>query len=91
MRRSLVYLLIIVGVTAVVFTLLSGNLGGPDELSINEVITMAGRGQVENIEVKGDSLTVTTFSGETYESRKESAHPSSRCSTTPRWTSAAST
>ncbi len=72
MRRSLVYLLIIVGVTAVVFTLLSGNLGGPDELSINEVITMAGRGQVENIEVKGDSLTVTTFSGETYESRKES-------------------
>ena len=72
MRRSLVYLLIIVGVTAVVFTLLSGNLGGPNELSINEVITMAGRGQVENIEVKGDSLTVTTFSGETYESRKES-------------------
>ena len=71
MRRSLVYFLIIAGVTAVVFTLLSGNLGGSNELSINEVITMASRGQVQNIEVKGDSLTVTTFSGETFESRKE--------------------
>ena len=72
MRKSLVYFLIIAGVTAVVFTLLSGNLGGSNELSINEVITMASRGQVESIEVKGDSLTVTTFSGETFESRKES-------------------
>ena len=72
MRRSLVYFLIIAGVTAVVFTLLSSNLGGSNELPINEVITMASRGQVEGIEVKGDSLTVTTFSGETYESRKES-------------------
>ena len=72
MRKTFVYFLIIAGVTAVVFTLLSGNLGGSDELSINEVITMASRGQVERIEVKGDSLTVTTFSGETYESRKES-------------------
>ena len=71
MRKSLVYFLIIAGVTAVVFTLLSGNLGGPNELPINEVITMASRGQVESIEVKGDSLTVNTFSGETYESRKE--------------------
>ena len=72
MRKSLVYFLIIAGVTAVVFTLLSSNLGGSDELSINEVITMASRGQVERIEVKGDSLTVTTFSGESFESRKES-------------------
>jgi len=72
MRRSLVYFLIIAGVTAVVFTLLSNSFGGSNELSINEVITMASRGQVESIEVKGDSLTVTTFSGETYESRKES-------------------
>ena len=72
MRKSLVYFLIIAGVTAVVFTLLSRSLGGPNELPINEVITMASRGQVQGIEVKGDSLTVTTFSGETFESRKES-------------------
>ncbi len=72
MRKTLVYFLIIAGVTAIVFTLLSGSLGDANELFINEVITMAGRGQVESIEVKGDALTVTTFSGETYESRKES-------------------
>ena len=72
MRNSFIYLLLIVALVAIVFTFFSGSLGGSDELSINEVITMASRGQVERIEVKGDSLTVTTFSGETYESRKES-------------------
>ena len=72
MRNSFIYLLLIVALVAIVFTFFSGSLGGSNELSINEVITMASRGQVESIEVKGDSLTVTTFSGETYESRKES-------------------
>ena len=72
MRNSFIYLLLIVALVAIVFTFFSGSLGGSNELSINEVITMAGRGQVENIEVKGDSLTVTTFSGESFESRKES-------------------
>ncbi len=72
MRNSFIYLLLIVALVAIVFTFFSGNLGGSNELSINEVITMASRGQVESIEVKGDSLTVTTFSGETFESRKES-------------------
>ncbi len=72
MRNSFIYLLLIVALVAIVFTFFSGSLGGSNELPINEVITMAGRGQVESIEVKGDALTVTTFSGETYESRKES-------------------
>ena len=71
MRKSLVYFLIIVGVTAVVFTFFSSSFGGSEELPINEVITMASRGQVESIEVKGDSLTINTFSGETFQSRKE--------------------
>ena len=71
MRNSFLYLLLIVALVAIVFTFFSGSLGGSNELSINEVITMASRGQVQNIEVKGDSLTVTTFSGETFESRKE--------------------
>ncbi len=72
MRKTLIYLLIIAGVTAAVFTLLSGSVGGSEDLDISEVITMASRGQVESIEVKGDSLSVTTLSGETFESRKES-------------------
>ena len=71
MRNSFIYLLLIVALVAIVFTFFSGSLGGSNELSINEVITMASRGQIQNIEVKGDSLTVTTFSGETFESRKE--------------------
>ena len=71
MRNSFIYLLLIVALVAIVFTFFSGSLGGSNELSINEVITMASRGQVQGIEVKGDSLTVTTFSGETFESRKE--------------------
>ncbi len=72
MRNSFIYLLLIVALVAIVFTFFSNSLGGPDELPVNEVITMASRGQVERIEVKGDSLTVTTFSGESFESRKES-------------------
>ena len=72
MRNSFIYLLLIVALVAIVFTFFSGSLGDSNELFINEVITMAGRGQVESIEVKGDALTVTTLSGETYESRKES-------------------
>ena len=72
MRNSFIYLLLIVALVAVVFTFFSGSLGDANELSINEVITMASRGQVENIEVKGDALTVTTLSGESFQSMKES-------------------
>ncbi len=72
MRNSFIYLLLIVALVAVVFTFFSSSIGDSNELSINEVITMASRGQVESIEVKGDSLSVTTLSGETFESRKES-------------------
>ncbi len=72
MRNSFIYLLLIVALVAVVFTFFSSSAGDSGELSINEVITMASRGQVASIEVKGDSLSVTTLSGETFQSRKES-------------------
>ena len=72
MRNSFIYLLIIVALLAVVFTLLSPSMGGSEQVSINEVVAMAARGSVEAIEVKGDTLTVTTVSGETLTSRKES-------------------
>ena len=72
LRNSFIYLLLIVALVAVVFTFFSSSFGGSEELPINEVITMASRGQVESIEVKGDSLTINTFSGETFQSRKES-------------------
>ena len=72
MRRTLIYLLIIVAVTAIVFTLIGGSVGGDAEISINEVISMTAREEVDKIEVKGDALTIYTASGETLTSRKES-------------------
>ena len=71
MRKTLIYLLIIVAVTAIVFNLFSGT-GGEQPTSINDVISMTASGNVAVIEVKGDALTILTTSGETLTSRKES-------------------
>ena len=69
MRNSFIYLLIVVAVIAVFFTLFSG-VGGPQEISFSEVVAMAKRGEVDTIEVSGDNLTVTTIRGENMTSRK---------------------
>ncbi|MCH7624455.1 MAG: ATP-dependent zinc metalloprotease FtsH [Chloroflexi bacterium] len=71
MRNSFIYLLIIVAVLAIFFTLFSNPLGGSSEIPISEVINMAARGDVELIEVSGDSLTIFSAGGETFISRKE--------------------
>ena len=71
MRKTLIYLLIIVAVTAIVFTLFQNAVDGTDEISINRVVAMAARGDIDVIEVKGDSLTITTVADETFTSRKE--------------------
>ena len=71
MRNSLIYLLIIVAVIAIFFTLFSEPLGGSEEIAISRVISMAALGDIQSIEVKGDKLTVTTFNQGTFTSRKE--------------------
>ena len=71
MRRTLIYLLITVAIVAIVVNLLSGAVGGDQEIGINDVVAMTARGNVATIEVKGDSLTIVTTSGETLTSRKE--------------------
>ena len=71
MRNSFIYLLIVVAVMAIFFNLLSQPLGGSKEIGLNQVISMAARGQLEKIEVKGDKLTVVTTGGESFKSRKE--------------------
>lgn len=58
-------------IIAIFFTFFSGSIGGNKEISISEVIRMAGSGDLESIEVGGDKLTVLSNSGETFESRKE--------------------
>ena len=72
MRRTLIYLLITVALAAIVITLFSNAVGNSEEISINEVVSMAARGNIDTIEVRGDALTVTTRTGETFASRKES-------------------
>ena len=71
MRNSLIYLLITVAVIAIFFTLFSRPLGDSREVPISEVISMAARGHLESIEVRGDDLTVITTSQEKLTSRKE--------------------
>ena len=70
MRNSFIYLLIVVAVFAVLFTLFSG-VGGPEEVPLSRVVSMARGGEVETIEVSGDKLTVTTIRGESFTSMKE--------------------
>ncbi len=71
MRNILIYLLIIVAVMAIFFTLFSEPLGGSTEVPFSDVITMAARNQLEEIEIRGDKLTLITTGGEKLTSRKE--------------------
>ena len=72
MRRTLIYLLITVAIVAIVVNLFSGAVGGDQEIGLNDVVAMTARGNIDTIEVEGDSLTIVTTSGETLTSRKES-------------------
>ena len=72
LRNSFIYLLITVAIVAIVVNLLSSAVGGDQEIGLNDVVAMTVRGNVDTIEVKGDSLTILTTSGETLTSRKES-------------------
>ena len=59
MRNGFIYLLIVVAVLTVFFTLFSG-VPGSEEIGINQVVEMARRGEIAEIEVRGDRLTITT-------------------------------
>ena len=71
MRNSFIYLLIVIALIAILFTLFSEPLGGSREVPVSQVIAMAASGDVDRIEINGDNLTVLTNSGETVTSRKE--------------------
>ena len=67
MRNSFIYLLIIVAVIAVFFTIM-GSFGGTKEKRITDIIDLAQSGQIQEIVVKGETLEVT-HGGETFKSR----------------------
>ena len=71
MRNGIIYLLIVVAVLAIFFTLFSNPLGGSRQIPISEVIIMTARGDVDRIEVRGSNLDIFTTSGESFTSRKE--------------------
>ena len=58
MRNSFIYLVIIVAVVVIIYSLMRGGFGGSQEVSIAQVLTWAEDGQVETIEVSGENLTV---------------------------------
>ena len=68
MRNSFIYLLIIVAVIAIFFTLFRSGFGGTEERDFSEIVTWARDGQVQKIEVQGEKLTVYR-GGERFKSR----------------------
>ena len=71
LRNSFIYLLVIVAIVAIFFTLFSGPTAANREIPISQVISMAARGQLESIDVRGDKLEVRTTGQETFTSQKE--------------------
>ena len=73
MRNGFIYLLIVVAVIAIFFTLFSDVPGGGSnkDLYITEVVAMAKRGDIDTIEVSGDRLTIIDTQQKTYTSRIE--------------------
>ena len=68
MRNSFIYLLIIVAVIAIFFTMV-GSLGGTEERRFTEIISMAQDGQIQEIIVNGERLTVVKINGDKIKSR----------------------
>ena len=70
LRNGFIYLLILVAVVAIVYSFFRGG----DDLEsrdLSDVIAAAQDGQVDKIEVEGDSLKVIMNNGQEFESRKE--------------------
>ena len=70
LRNSFVYLMIIIGVIVIFYTLLP-SFGSNDEKPVSQVISMAKNNQLDRIEVNGDKLTVYPSGGEPFESKLE--------------------
>jgi cell division protease FtsH len=69
-RNSFIYLLILVAVIAIVFSLF-GQGGGEPKQDFSQVVEDARAGKIQQIEVDGNSLKITLNDEQTYESRKE--------------------
>ncbi len=70
LRNSFIYLLILVAVIAIVFSFFAGGSSTPSK-PLGQVVSDARNGNIKQIDVSGNSLTVTLNDGSKYRSRKE--------------------
>ena len=70
LRNSFIYLVILAAVIALVFALFQPGKDIKTE-DLGTVVQMAKDGKISQIEIQGDSLTVTTKDGKKFKSRKE--------------------
>ena len=71
-RNSLIYLLIIIGVIVIFYTLIP-SFGSSEKLSVTEVLAQARAGQIDRIVVDGEKLTVIPRVGPGGEAEKYSS------------------
>jgi len=71
-RNGFVYLLIVVAIGAIIFSYVQGNRSAkPDSIDLNVVAAEIRNGNVKQISVNGDDLTIELASGKTVTARKE--------------------
>ncbi|MBI4297567.1 MAG: ATP-dependent zinc metalloprotease FtsH [Chloroflexi bacterium] len=68
LRNSFIYLLILVALVSLFFTVFSSSSN--QEMDISTLISMAKEGKVQEIRIKGDNLDVTTTAGDKLSSRQ---------------------
>ncbi|MDO8672617.1 MAG: ATP-dependent zinc metalloprotease FtsH [Dehalococcoidia bacterium] len=72
LRNSFIYLLILVAVIAIYFTIFPPTAGS-QSMDITSVVEEARKGNIQEIQVQGDSLTVIRKDKEKFTSRKETS------------------
>lgn len=70
LRSGFLYLLVVVLIVAIVLSVFPSGSSKPD-IPLNQVVTDAKAGLVQEIEIKGDDLKVTYEDGQEFDSRKE--------------------
>ena len=71
LRNSFIYLLVLVAVVAVFFTIFPPTGTNSRDVDITEVLVMARSGEIQRIEVQGETLLVQKTNGDKVRSRKE--------------------
>ena len=71
LRNSFIYMLVLVAVVAVFFTIFPPTGSNSRDVDITEVLVMARSGEIQRIEVQGETLLVQKTNGDKVRSRKE--------------------